>query len=108
MGFRTLEPGLSFGSCATIRDLLSITLPGDAVVKNLPANAGEVGVWGSIPGVAKGNPHQYHCLVNSMGRGAWQAVVHEVTKSRTRLSVQGWTHIHKNNVTITSPSWIPD
>ena len=30
--------------------------------------------------------HQYSCLENSMDRGAWWATIHEVTKSRTRLS----------------------
>ena len=29
---------------------------------------------------------QYSCLKNSMGRGAWQAIVHEVTKSQAQLS----------------------
>ena len=44
---------------------------------------------GSIPGLGKssregnGNPLQYSCLENSMDRGAWQATVHEVEKSRT-------------------------
>ena len=33
-----------------------------------------------------GNPLQYPCLKNSMGRGAWWAAVHVVTKSQTRLS----------------------
>ena len=31
------------------------------------------------------NPFQYSCLENSMGRGAWQAMDHGVTKSQTRL-----------------------
>ena len=31
------------------------------------------------------NPLQYPCLKNPMDRGAWQATVHRVTKSRTRL-----------------------
>ena len=30
-----------------------------------------------------GNPLQYSCLENSMDKGAWQATVHEVAKSRT-------------------------
>ena len=34
----------------------------------------------------KKNPLQYSCLGNSMDRGAWQALVHGVIKSRTRLS----------------------
>ena len=33
-----------------------------------------------------GTPLQYSCLENPMDRGAWWAAVHEVAKSRTRLS----------------------
>ena len=36
-----------------------------------------------FPGEGKGNPLQYSCQENPMDRGAWQATVHEVTKSRT-------------------------
>ena len=32
------------------------------------------------------DPLQYSCLKNPMGRGAWQATVHGVAKSWTRLS----------------------
>ena len=62
------------------------------VVKNLPANAGDARDTGSIPGSGRspgggnGNPIQYSCLENSMDRGAWQATVHGVAKSRTWLS----------------------
>ena len=58
-------------------------------VKNLPANAGEVGDEGSIsgsgrsPGEGHGNPLQYSYLENPMDRGAWGATVHWVTKSST-------------------------
>ena len=38
------------------------------------------------PGEGNGNPLQYSCLEKTMDRGAWQATVHEVTKSQTRLS----------------------
>ena len=47
------------------------------VVKNLPANAGDVIDAGSIPGLGRspggghGNPLQYSCLENPMDRGAW-------------------------------------
>ena len=34
------------------------------VVKNLPANAGDIGDVGSIPGEGHGNPLQYSCLEN--------------------------------------------
>ena len=63
-----------------------------SVVKNLPGNAGTVREVGLIPrlgrssGVGSGNPLQYSYLENSMDRGAWQATVHGVTKSRTPLS----------------------
>ena len=59
---------------------------GALVVKNLPANAGHVRDVGSIPGSGRssgrghGNPLQYSCLENPMGRGAWQATVHGVTE----------------------------
>ena len=52
------------------------------VVKNPPANAGDVRDLGSIPGLGRsfgeghGNPIQYSCLENSMDRGAWWATVH--------------------------------
>ena len=61
------------------------------VVKNLPANAGDIRDVGSIPGLGRspggghGNPLNYSCLENPMDRGAWQAAVHGVAKSRTRL-----------------------
>ena len=56
------------------------------VVKNLPTSVGdarEVGLipkWGRFPGVGNGNPLQYSCLGNPMGRGALQAAVHGVEK----------------------------
>ena len=37
-------------------------------------------------GEGNGTPLQYSCLGNPMGRGAWWAAVHGVTKSRTQLS----------------------
>ena len=57
------------------------------VVKNLPADAGDVKDTGSIlgsgrsPGGGSGNPLQYSCLENPMDREAWQATVHGVVKS---------------------------
>ena len=61
------------------------------VVKNLPANAGDIRDPGSIPGLGKSpggghdNPLQHSCLENPMDRGTWQAIVPRVTKSQTRL-----------------------
>ena len=67
------------------------------VVKNQPANAGETGDVGSIPGSRKSpgegnsNPLQNSCLENPTNRGAWQATVHRVTKSLTWLE---WRSMH--------------
>ena len=63
-----------------------------AVVKNLPANAGDARDRGSIPGfgrspgVRNGNAYQHSCLENPVDRGAWVAAVHGVAESWTRLS----------------------
>ena len=52
------------------------------VVENLPANAGDLRVYGSIPGSGRfpggghGNPLHYSFLENLMDRGAWRAIVH--------------------------------
>ena len=54
--------------------------PGDSVVKNPPANAGDAGSIpgsGRSPGGGNGNPLQCSCLENSMDRGAWQPIVNE-------------------------------
>ena len=58
------------------------------MVKNSPANEGDVGsIPRSVksPGGGNDNPLQYSSLENSMGRGAWWATVHGVTKSQTQL-----------------------
>ena len=60
--------------------------PGGPVVKNLPANAGDTGNVGSVPGsgrspgVGNGNPLQCSCLENPMDRRAWQTRVYGFTK----------------------------
>ena len=61
------------------------------MVKNPIANAGDIRDTGLIPGSERspggehGNLLQYFCLKNPTHRGAWQAMVHWVTKSRTWL-----------------------
>ena len=63
--------------------------PGGSVVKNLPAKAGAADLipgWERSPEGGNGNPFQYSCLENPMDRGTWQAIVHGVEKSQTRLS----------------------
>ena len=59
------------------------------VVKNLPADTGDIRDMGSISGSGRsskgghGNQLQYSCLENPMDRGAWWATVHGVAKSQT-------------------------
>ena len=60
--------------------------PGGLVVKKLPANTGDTRDAGSMPGMGtcpgegQGDPLQYSCLENPMGRGAWRATVHGVAE----------------------------
>ena len=62
---------------------------GGSVVKNPPANAGDTGDASSIPVLGRpseegnGEPLHYSCLGDPMDAGAWWALGHEVTKSRT-------------------------
>ena len=57
------------------------------MVKNPPANAGDMRDAGSIPGLGKfpggghGSPLQYSCLENLVDRGAWRATVHGIAES---------------------------
>ena len=61
------------------------------MVKNPPANAGDVRDEGSILGWddplegGHGHPLQNSCLENPMDRRAWQATIHRVAQSRTQL-----------------------
>ena len=65
--------------------------PGGASGKEPAYQCSRVRDSGSTPGLGRspggghGNPLQYFCLENPMDRGAWQATVHRVAKSRTRL-----------------------
>ena len=53
----------------------------------------EFDLWvGKIPGVGNSNPLQYAYLGNPRDRGAWQATVHRVAESRTRLSPHTTLH----------------
>ena len=71
------------------------------VVKNLPANAGDLRDLGSIPGLGKspggglGIPLKYSCQENPMDRGSWWVTVHGVAKSRTRLSNEHFHYFSK-------------
>ena len=64
-------------------------LPGGSDGKASACNAGDPGSipgLGRSPGEGNGNPLQYPCLENPMDGEAWQATVHGVAKSQTRLS----------------------
>ena len=90
---------LVYGMALHLRGLISpneASFPGvnasqvELVVKNPPANAGDVRDKGLIPGSGRfpgegnGYPRQYSCLENPMDRGAWWATVHGVEKSQTK------------------------
>ena len=76
-----------FLCCFILADLLYLWSP----FYRLPANAGDTGDMGSIPGLGRspgegnGNPLQYSCLENPMDGGAW-ATVYGIAKSQTWLS----------------------
>ena len=59
------------------------------MVKNPPANAGDVTDVSSIPGLGRypggghSNPLQHSCLENPMDRGAWRAIVQGIAKGQT-------------------------
>ena len=74
------------------------------LVKNPPANAGDIGDVGSFlglersPGGGHGNPLQYSCLENPMDRGARWATVHKVAKSDMTEATWQSTHIYELKV----------
>ena len=63
-----------------------------SVVNNLPADIGDSGEAGSIPGSGRspggehGNSLQYSCLENPMERGAWQATVRGVGSKESDMT----------------------
>ena len=69
--------------------------------KESACSTGAAGDMGSIPGPERssrgghGSPLQYSCMGDPMDRGAWRAIVHRVTKSRTQLK-QLSMHTHTN------------
>ena len=69
--------------------------PGDSDSKESACRAGDLGSTprsGRSPGEGNGYPVQYSCLENSLDRGAWQAMVHGVANSQTRLKRLSTAH----------------
>ena len=76
---------LYLGRCIRLKRASQVAL----VVRNLPANVGDLRDAGLIPGLGRcpggmhGKPLQYSCLENPMDRGAWWASVYRVEESET-------------------------
>ena len=92
----SISPSNEYSGCR-IYYLVSVGLRASQealMVKNLPANAGDTGDAGSLPGsgrspgVGNGNPLQYSCLEKPMDRGAWRATVRGVTKSHKHVRTE--------------------
>ena len=85
----------------------ALHFPSDSVVKNLPANAGDVSLIPGLrripPGDGNDNPHQYSCLENPMDRGAWQVIVHGVAKESD--TTERLNNNNNNNSNNSSALW---
>ena len=112
---------LIYDQCKNCKVLLNLICkvplqdsPGSSDSKAPAYNEGDLGSipgLGRPPGEGNGNPLQYSCLENPMDREAWQATVHGVAKSWTRLSnftfhhyqvsitleIQGYLTVHLEN-----------
>ena len=88
------------------------------VVKNLPANVGDIRDAGLIPGLGRtpgegnGNPLQYSCLENPMDREAWQTTVHgiayELIKEDAKKSLLKSKSVNKLGIELTYEVRIKD
>ena len=77
-------------------DLLDF--PGGSDSKASVYNAGDLGSIpgsGRSPGEGNGNSFQYYSLENPKDRGAWWAIVHEITKSQTPERSRAHTHTYQ-------------
>ena len=92
---------ITMGTTTTKNEICDSHSRGFLVVKNLPANPGDVKDVDSIPGSGRssegehGNLLQYSCLENPMDRGAWHATIHGITKSFSGLSDCHYYHHSK-------------
>ena len=88
--YHTYSTQLFLGAEIKICFNTKVFLPHGSDGKASACNVGDLGLilgLGSSPGQGNGNPLQCSCLENSMGRGAWCAIVHRVAKSQTWLSM---------------------
>ena len=82
--------------------------PGGSVVKNLPADAGDVGsILGSgrSPGEGNGNPPQYSCLQNPMDRGAWWTLQYMGSQRVRHSLMTKQHHVLLVGVELIRPLW---
>ena len=81
------------------------------VVKNLLDNGGDIRGrrlipgFGRPPGGGHSNPLQYSCLENPMDRGAWQAAVHRVAQSHTRLKQLSMHSLNRGMQSVSYSMW---
>ena len=77
----------TIGKTSNLKKVDNGDFPACSVVKNLLANAGDIGDTSLIPGLRRspgegnGNPLQYSCLENPMYREAWWAIAQRGAKS---------------------------
>ena len=65
-------------------NIIESVIPGGSDGKESAYNdPGSIPESGRVPREGNENPLQYSCLENSMDRGAWQAIVHGVSKTQT-------------------------
>ena len=87
---------------------LLILSPASSDGKESTCHVGDPGLIpgsGRSPGEGYDNPLQYCCLGNSMGRGAWRATFHRVTKSQTQLRPYHFYFLHYKSFRGV-PSWL--
>ena len=83
---RSSEHAYTLDTAVNTLLIFALGFPGGTVMKNPPANAGDLGSGsisesGRSPGETNSYPCQYSCLDISIDRGTWRATVHVVAKS---------------------------
>ena len=82
------------------------------MVKNPPANAGDLRDMVSVPGSGRcpggghGNPFQYSCLENPMDRSVWWAIGFRVAKSQARLKQLSSSSSSIVEISAELPGWL--